>query len=113
MSRNTARRSGGATAKRLRRRPRSQETHIYYRNVANTPRVAITGIGVVSAFGVGRDTFWDNISRGRTGTRAMHELDLAHSACRVAAPVPDEGLGGDDEPRRAAKVSKIAVLAAR
>ena len=45
--------------------------------------------------------------------RAMDELDLAHSACRVAAPVPNEGLGGDDEPRRAAKVSKIAVLAAR
>jgi 3-oxoacyl-[acyl-carrier-protein] synthase II len=43
----------------------------------------------------------------------MHELDLAHSACRVAAPVPNDGLGGDDEPRRAAKVSKIAVLAAR
>ena len=43
----------------------------------------------------------------------MHELDLAHSACRVAAPVPNAGLGGDDEPRRAAKVSKIAVLAAR
>jgi len=81
--------------------------------VANTPRVAITGIGVVSAFGVGRDKFWDNVSRGRSGARAMDELDLAHSACRVAAPVPNEGLGGDDEPRRAAKVSKIAVLAAR
>lgn len=81
--------------------------------MANTPRVAITGIGVVSAFGVGRDKFWDNVSRGRSGARAMHELDLAHSACRIAAPVPDEGLGGEDEPRRAAKVSKIAVLAAR
>jgi len=75
--------------------------------------VAITGIGVVSAFGVGRQAFWDGISRGQSGVRAMHELDLAHSACRVAAPVPNAGLGGDDEPRRAAKVSKIAVLAAR
>ncbi len=85
----------------------------YYRNVANTPRVAITGIGVVSAFGVGRQKFWDSVSHGRSGVRAMHELDLAHSACRVAAPVPDAGLGEDDETRRAAKVSKIAVIAAR
>jgi 3-oxoacyl-[acyl-carrier-protein] synthase II len=75
--------------------------------------VAITGIGVVSAFGVGREAFWSNVSKGRSGVRAMHELDLSHSACRVAAPVPDGGLGGEDEPRRAAKVSKIAVLAAR
>lgn len=79
----------------------------------SSPRVAITGIGVVSAFGVGRQKYWEAISRGQSGVRAMHELDLAHSACRVAAPVPDEGLGGEDEPRRAAKVSKIAVLAAR
>lgn len=91
-------------------------THIYYRNVANTPRVAITGIGVVSAFGVGRERFWDHVSRGQSGVRAMHELDLAPSACRIAAPVPNESLSGpasEDEPRRAAKVSKIAVLAAR
>jgi 3-oxoacyl-[acyl-carrier-protein] synthase II len=75
--------------------------------------VAITGIGVVSAFGVGRERYWDGVSRGQSGVRAMRELGLAHSACRIAAPVPNEGLGGDDEPRRAAKVSKIAVLAAR
>lgn len=81
--------------------------------MAVTPRVAITGIGVVSTFGAGREVFWEHIARGQSGTRAMHELDLAPGACRVAAPVPASALGGDDEPRRAAKVSKIAVQAAR
>jgi 3-oxoacyl-[acyl-carrier-protein] synthase II len=92
------------------------------------PRVAITGIGVVSPFGVGRDVFWDHVSRGASGTRAITAFDASALPCRVAAPVPDEalvaaGAGPDAEadphgdgradPRRYAKVSRIAVLAAR
>ena len=96
----------------------------------SAPRVAITGIGVVSAFGVGRDAFWDAIAHGVSSTRAVTEFDVSHCACRVAAAVPDAALDaadagganpGDDaesdagraDPRRYAKVSRIAVLAAR
>ncbi len=91
-------------------------------------RVAITGIGVVSPFGVGREVFWDHVSRGVSGTRAITEFDASRFACRVAAAVPDDLLpdpgdrgsssetaddGGRADPRRYAKVSRIAVLAAR
>jgi 3-oxoacyl-[acyl-carrier-protein] synthase II len=86
--------------------------------------VAITGIGVVSPYGVGRDLFWERISRGVSGTRAITEFDTSELSCRVAASVPDVALASiddtDDEPsqgradpRRYAKVSRIAVLAAR
>jgi 3-oxoacyl-[acyl-carrier-protein] synthase II len=89
--------------------------------------VAITGIGVVSPFGVGRDVFWNRITHGASGTRAITEFDTSHFACRVAASVPDAALaaaeagravGGDDaegraDPRRYSKVSRIAVLAAQ
>ena len=94
------------------------------------PRVAITGIGVVSPFGVGRECFWDHISRGVSGTRAITEFEPKF-ACQVAASVPDASLvragaagvdpgdeaaavagGGRADPRRYAKVSRIAVLAA-
>jgi 3-oxoacyl-[acyl-carrier-protein] synthase II len=34
----------------------------------STPRIVITGIGVVSTFGVGRERFWESISRGVSGT---------------------------------------------
>jgi 3-oxoacyl-[acyl-carrier-protein] synthase II len=89
------------------------------------PRVVITGIGVVSTFGVGRDAFWDAISRGISGTRSITTFDTAGLACQVAAAVPDAGVtaapadrdvedaGGRADPRRYAKVSRIAVLAAR
>jgi 3-oxoacyl-[acyl-carrier-protein] synthase II len=94
--------------------------------------VAITGIGVVSPFGVGRAVFWDHITRGVSGTRAITDFDAQDLPCRVSAAVPDALLpssnghqGGDAQedaaaatagradPRRYAKVSRIAVLAAR
>lgn len=93
--------------------------------------VAITGIGVVSPFGVGRDLFWERVSQGISGTRAITEFDTSDLTCRVAAAVPDDALdrldradgnghgaddgaaGGRADPRRYAKVSRIAVIAAR
>lgn len=82
------------------------------------PRVAITGIGVVSPFGVGRECFWQAVSEGRSGTRAIDHFDASTLACRVAAAVPDDAVdaafaGTSHDARRSAKVSRIAVLAAR
>ena len=91
-------------------------------------RVAITGIGVVSPYGIGRDVFWDHVTRGVSGTRAITGFDASHLPCRVAAVVPDELVGesaedagaaevtngnGRADPRRYSKVSRIAVIAAR
>jgi len=88
--------------------------------------VAITGIGVVSPFGVGREQFWTSIAQGVSGTRAITEFDVDGLACRVSAPVPPEAAdptdgsnggrpdgNGRGDARRSAKVSRIAVRAAR
>src|SRR4030095_11723551 len=50
-------------------------------------RVVVTGIGVVSPFGVGRERFWEHVSRGCSGTRAISDFDASTFACRVAAPL--------------------------
>ena len=60
------------------------------------PRVVISGIGVVSPFGIGRDRFWEHISRGCSGTRAIAEFDASELASRVAAPVTSVSI--DDVP---------------
>lgn len=89
-------------------------------------RVVVTGIGVVSPFGVGRETFWSAISAGRSGARRLDELDES-VVSRVAAPV--EGVtiddvppvDGDDiwdpeyraDPKRYSRAALIAVIAAR
>src|SRR5213594_4167704 len=94
---------------------------------AGDPRIVITGIGVVSPFGVGRERFWDAVSRGCSGTRAITEFDASEFACRVAAPVGhvtiDEvpALAGDDvwdadyraDPKRYSRAALIGVIAAR
>ncbi len=93
-----------------------------------SPRVAITGIGVVSPFGVGRDRFWRHVRRGCSGTRAIADFDASRYPCAVAAPVPavsiddavaiecrvadDRGRTGKADPRRYSKASLIAVIAA-
>lgn len=87
-----------------------------------TTRVAITGIGVVSPYGVGRERFWHHVSRGCSATRAISDFDATPFPCRVAAPVPAvtfsealEAVGdgnGRADPRRYSRASLIGVLAA-
>src|SRR3954453_176357 len=93
------------------------------------PRVAITGIGVVSPFGVGRDCFWRHVRRGCSATRAIADFDASAYPCTVAAPVPavtiDDAVAidgrapdhhaersGRADPRRYSRASLIAVIAA-
>jgi 3-oxoacyl-[acyl-carrier-protein] synthase II len=92
------------------------------------PRVAVTGIGVVSPYGVGRERFWEHVKRGCSATRAITEFDASPFACTVAAPVPPitikdapvlearagngQGPNGRPDPRRYSKASLLAVVAA-
>jgi len=87
-------------------------------------RIAITGIGVVSTFGVGRRVFWDNVRRGVSGTRAITEFDVSTYPCRVAAAVPPFSLdaappldgengNGHADPKRYSRAALFGVAAAR
>ena len=91
--------------------------------------MGITGIGVVSPFGVGRECFWRHVSRGCSATRTITEFDASEFACTVAAPVPPVSIddavtiedrapgrvdsrAGRADPRRYSRASLIAVIAA-
>ena len=52
-------------------------------------RVVVTGVGVVSPVGIGKDDFWNNLLAGRSGIgplKAFPNLDLP---CKLAAEVAD------------------------
>ena len=87
--------------------------------------VVISGIGVVSPFGVGRERFWQHVSRGCSGTRAITQFDVSSYPCQVAAWVPpvsiadaldlegDEDQGGRADPKRYSRAALFGVVAAR
>ena len=52
-----------------------------------TERVVITGMGVVSPNGLGRDAFWRACARGESGTGPITLFDASDLDCRVAGEV--------------------------
>ena len=96
---------------------------------ASGSRVVISGVGVVSPFGIGRERFWTHVSRGCSATRSITQFDASSFSCTVAAPVPPvtlddlpvitgrangngEERSGRADPRRYSRASLIAVIAA-
>jgi len=53
-------------------------------------RVAITGFGVVSPIGIGRETFWDALSRGVSGIGRISHFDASTFEVQLAGEVKEE-----------------------
>ncbi len=56
--------------------------------------VVITGVGVVSPFGLGREAFWDGLSEGRCAVGPIRCFDASEFPNQVAAEVPPEVVEG-------------------
>src|SRR5260370_4982886 len=52
-------------------------------------RVVVTGLGVVSPNGIGKDAFWSACVEGRSGVGPIRSFDASGHPVRVAAEVPD------------------------
>lgn len=52
-------------------------------------RVAITGMGVVSPIGIGKDPFWDSLIAGRSGVDRISRFDPSQFDTQIAAEVRD------------------------
>lgn len=50
-------------------------------------RVVITGIGVVSPFGIGIDVFWKSLIEGKSGIRPITHFDATEFDCKIAGTV--------------------------
>ncbi|MGE3404327.1 MAG: beta-ketoacyl synthase [Vicinamibacterales bacterium] len=89
------------------------------------PAVVISGVGVVSPYGVGRDRFWDGVKRGVSATRRITHFDVSSCTSHVAAWVPpvsiddavalegDGELDGRADPKRYSRAALFGVIAAR
>ncbi|MDX1501606.1 MAG: beta-ketoacyl-[acyl-carrier-protein] synthase family protein [Thermoanaerobaculia bacterium] len=58
-------------------------------------RVAVTGVGVISAFGRGAEAFWQGLSTGTSGIRPLQAMDPAELRFGQGAEVPDLDPSGE------------------
>ena len=78
-------------------------------------RTAITGVGVVAPGGVTRDSFWENITAGRTATRKITFFDPEGFRSKIAAEAEFDPLAAgltEHETRRMDRYIQFATVAA-
>ncbi len=50
-------------------------------------RIVITGVGVISSIGIGKDKFWENLLKGKSGISKVELFDTAnyqsHNGCEI------------------------------
>jgi 3-oxoacyl-[acyl-carrier-protein] synthase II len=72
-------------------------------------RVAVTGLGAVSPFGVGIKAYWSGLVAGACAIRPVTLIDTRSFRCRIAAEFPEEPAGS----RRRSRADRMALAAAR
>ena len=84
-------------------------------NESKTPRVVVTGIGVISPVGNDKQTFWDALVSGKCGIGNVTRFDVTDYACKVAGEVKDFSVDGYMDPKEAKRndfYARYAVVAA-
>ncbi|MFP4210650.1 MAG: beta-ketoacyl-ACP synthase II [Alkalispirochaeta sp.] len=82
----------------------------------NTPRIVITGIGVISSIGQDRYEFWDGLTAGRSGAAPITAFDTTGFKSRIAAEAREfdpERYLSKKRARRMARFSQMASSAAQ
>jgi nodulation protein E len=72
--------------------------------------VAISGIGIISALGRGRDEHLEAGKQGRIGIRPITSIDASALECRIAGEIPQSALAS--ETSRFDRFTRIALIAA-
>jgi len=77
-------------------------------------RVVVTGLGVVSALGVGREAHFEGLAEGREGIRPIRRIDPARLMIKIAAEADFEGADHYDRQQLALfdRVTQMALVAA-
>src|SRR5262244_455049 len=76
-------------------------------------RVVVSGLGVVSPYGVGAKTFWAGLARGDCAIRPVSVIATEGLRSRIAAEVPAEVLPTLGVSPRRSRADRIALAAAR
>tara|TARA_B100000965_G_scaffold394703_1_gene407252 strand:- start:642 stop:1892 length:1251 start_codon:yes stop_codon:yes gene_type:complete len=80
-------------------------------------RVVITGIGVLSPIGIGLDSFWDSLIKGKSGIDRISCLDPSDFYCQIGGEIKDfepaQYFKNPKDARRADRYCQLAMAAAK
>src|SRR5574338_699684 len=74
-------------------------------------RIVITGLGAVSAVGIGKEAFWEGLISGRSGISPIESFDTSRYRTHLGGEVKNFQLPEGTE--RMGRCSQLAVHAAR
>ena len=80
-------------------------------NAPTGRRVVITGLGAVSAIGVGRDAYWKSLKEGRSGIKKISSFDTTSYPCDVAGEITDFDPADFMTTQQARRIDRFAQLA--
>ncbi|MEE9558599.1 MAG: beta-ketoacyl-[acyl-carrier-protein] synthase family protein [Candidatus Brocadiales bacterium] len=52
-------------------------------------RIVVTGIGVISPVGIGKEKFWENLQNGVSGIKPISLFDVTNDSSKKAGEIPD------------------------
>ncbi|MBU2598483.1 MAG: beta-ketoacyl-ACP synthase II [Actinobacteria bacterium] len=84
--------------------------------IDNKRRVVITGIGIISSVGIGKDNFWKSLISGKSGVGKITHFDPSNFTTQIAAEVNDfnpENWLNKKQIRRMDRFTQFAVSAAK
>ncbi|MEE8105506.1 MAG: beta-ketoacyl-[acyl-carrier-protein] synthase family protein [Planctomycetota bacterium] len=76
-------------------------------------RVAVTGLGLITPLGYGKDAFWNGLMEGRSGVAPISVFDASEMPFTHAGAMPDIDFDDHFDPKETAfwsRASKVAVL---
>ncbi len=80
-------------------------------------KVVVTGLGLVTPIGIGKEQFWDSLIHGRSGVRRITQFDPSGFDCQIAAEIPDFDpkayFKNPKDARRTDRFAQLAMAAAK
>lgn len=79
-------------------------------------RVVVTGVGPITPIGTGKETFWENLTAGKSGIGNITQFDTTDFTVKIAGEVKDfdfANYGDKKEGKRMDRVTQFAVAAAK
>lgn len=74
-------------------------------------RAAITGLGMVTPIGIGKDAFWQGVKSGKSAIRSITRFDASHLRSQMAAEVDGFDVLDYMDARRARRLDRFAQFA--